>query len=233
MKVAIHQPNYLPWLGFFHKLLCSDLFVFLDNVQFPRGKTFISRTAIKSPQGLNWLTIPIKGKSELKAIQDVELAKDGWWAAKHLKGLQANYGRAEYFMQYYPGLAQVYTDTTAHLADFNIAMINCLARWLGSKAEVVRASQLGLKQVPDGLERIIAICQAVGASSYITGEGAGSLRYMDEAAFNRNGIKVIKQQFLHPAYSQLWGEFIPKLSVVDLLFNHGPDARRIILGQEN
>lgn len=232
MKVAIHQPNYLPWLGFFHKLLAADTFVILDTVQFPRGKNFISRTAIKTPQGAEWLTIPIPNKSSLLPIKEISLPDNLLWVKKHLRSLAANYRRAEYFAAYYPCLERFYSQPGTGLADFNISLINQLADWLGAQTKIVRASQLPHEPANDGLERLLNICQAVGASAYITGQGAGSLRYMSEPAFTSRGIRVIWQQFQHPSFSQLWGEFIPNLSVLDLLFNHGPAATSMLTSKE-
>lgn len=229
MIVSIHQPNYLPWLGFFNKLLRSDIMVIFDNVQFPRGKTVISRTAIKTPTGSQWLTVPVKGKSELLPIREVQLVENQAWVRKHLKSLEANYGRAPYFDRYYPQLAGYYQGEHTCLAELNSGLISLLAGFLGATTKLVRASELQPEANAGGLDRILGICRTLGATEYLTGQGAGSQRYMDEEAFKKLGIKVVLQDFVHPVYSQLWGGFIPKLSVLDLLFNHGPAASGILL----
>lgn len=230
MIVSIHQPNYLPWLGFFNKLLRSDIMVIFDSVQFPRGKTVISRAAIKTPAGSQWLTVPVKGKSELLKIREVQLVENQPWVRKHLKSLEANYGRAPYFDRYYPRLAGYYQGQHTCLADLNIGLISLLASFLGATTKLIRASELQPEADTGGLDRILKICRTLGATEYLTGQGAGSQRYMDEEAFGRLGIKVVCQNFVHPVYSQLWGEFIPNLSILDLLFNHGPAASGILLG---
>ncbi len=251
MIVSIHQPNYLPWLGFFDKLIRSDVLVILDNVQFPRGKTFISRAAIKTPQGPQWLSVPVLGKSELTNISEVKIAANQPWSRKHLKALTANYGRSPYYDLYYPQLLACYQEQSVNLAELNTRLIAVLAGFLGARTKLVRASEfmlkptggeselglamnkreLGLPTVegPLGLVRILDICLASGASKYLTGQGTGTQRYMEETAFQELGIQVIYQNYIHPVYSQLWGEFLPNLSVLDLLFNHGPEARGILL----
>lgn len=252
MIVSIHQPNYLPWLGFFDKLLRSDVLVILDNVQFPRGKTFISRAAIKTPQGPQWLSVPVLGKSGLTNISEVKIAANQPWSRKHLTALTANYGRSLYFDLYYPQLLACLQEQFVNIAELNTRLIALLAGFLGARTKLVRASELMLQPSPGGeselglardkqqlglpvlegplgLVRILDICRSLGASKYLTGQGVGTQRYMEETAFQKLGIKVIYQDFIHPAYNQLWGDFLPKMSVLDLLFNHGPEARGILI----
>lgn len=230
IRAAIHQPNYLPWLGFFHKLLNCDVFVIYDTVQLPRGKSFVSRSAIKNSQGRCWLSVPVQGKSALAKIQDVQLDRSGVWIGKHLKTMEVSYRRAPYFSLYYPQIADVYSHGYAKLSDLNTGLIKLLAGFLQGEAEIVLASELQTEGTMDGgLTGILSLCEAVGAAEYITGEGAGSRRYMSDGAFGEKGIAVIWQKFTHPVYHQLWGEFIPRLSVLDLLFNYGPQARDILL----
>ncbi|MDD3653275.1 MAG: WbqC family protein [Desulfotomaculaceae bacterium] len=232
MKVAIHQPNFLPWLGYFHKLLNCDVFIFLDSVQFPRGRCFTSRVAIKSPSGSAWLTVPVKGKGDLLPIKDVALANDRNWKSKHLKTLEGYYKKAPHFAEYYPLIYETYQLEDQNLANFNINLITNLAKSLSAPARLVRASELKNVDYTDSTNHLIKLVKHVGGTEYLTGTGKGSQRYIDEAAFRREGIKVFYQSFVHPTYPQLWGDFIPNLSVVDLLFNSGMQARDIILANK-
>lgn len=232
MRVAIHQPNFLPWLGFFHKLLNCDVFIFLDDVQFPRGRCFTSRVAIKSPSGSAWLTEPVKGKGDLLPIKDVTLANERNWKRKHLKTLEFDYKKAPHFIEYFPLIHQAYQTEDDNLSNFNINLITNLAQSLSASARLVRASELSKAGFSGSANHLIKLIKLVGGTEYLTGTGKGSQRYIDEAAFGREGIKVICQSFVHPVYPQLWGDFIPKLSVVDLLFNCGAEAREMILSNK-
>ncbi|MHB8983810.1 MAG: WbqC family protein, partial [Carboxydocellales bacterium] len=148
-----------------------------------------------------------------------------------------------YFNSYYPRIAGYYQANHTGLAELNTGLISLLAGFLGAHSKLVRASELQqalelaqASELPEatsagGLERILNICRTLGATEYLSGQGAGSVRYMDEKAFERLGITVVFQNFIHPAYSQLWGEFIPNLTILDLLFNHGPAASGILLGR--
>lgn len=227
MRVAIHQPNFMPWPGFFYKLLQSDIFVLFDTVQFPRGKSFCSRVKIKSPEGVKWLTVPVKGKGELLPIKDVQIAGRGW-VQKHLGTLKASYSKAPYFNSCYPGVETIYRMAADSIADFNIQLINCLADALGAKTRVIRASLLDLNWRDTGTY-ILNLVKHLGGTVYVTGQGAGTLRHLDEQKFARAGIAVEMFNYVHPHYRQLWGDFVPGLSVIDILFNAGPQARDLIL----
>lgn len=226
--VAIHQPNFLPWLGYFHKLLHCDVFIFLDDVQLSRGKSFTSRTMIKSPSGPAWLTAPVKGKGDLLPIKEVTMGESSLWKRKHLKTLEANYGKASYFKEYFPLLRQYYMLEDSSLASFNINLIEVIAKLLSAAARLVRASEIEV-DFTGPRDHLVQLVKKVGGSKYLTGKGRGSQRYYDQEAFEREGIIVLEQEFSHPVYPQLWGEFAPNLSVIDLILNCGPDARRITL----
>lgn len=224
--VAIHQPNFLPWQGYFHKLLSSDIFIFLDDVQFPRGKSFTSRVSIKSPAGPVWLTVPVKGKGDLSPIKDIIMAgTPPDWKKKHLKTIENCYARAPFFKEYFPMIKELYQTGEQGLANFNIRLITCLAQTLASSTDTVRASELAV-DYGSPLDRLIKLVKRVGGTKYLTGSGRGSDRYLDEEAFRREGLEVLYQSFVQPAYPQLGGPFIPNLSVIDLLFNCGPVAGR-------
>jgi hypothetical protein len=225
--VAIHQPNFLPWLGYFHKLINCDVFIFLDDAQFPRGKSYTSRVLIKSPSGPMWLTVPVRGKGDMSPIKDVFTADNIDWQRKHLRTLEACYARTPYFKDYIPLIEQIYQMNCSNLADFNINLITALAGCFSAQTRMVRSSELAMDR-NGSLEHLIRLVKYVGGTEYLTGTGKGSLRYIDEEAFDREGVKVLYQNFNHPQYPQQWGEFVSNLSAIDLLFNWGPDWKRII-----
>lgn len=227
MRVAIHQPNFMPWPGFFYKLLQSEIFVLFDTVQFPRGKSFCSRVKIKSPGGIKWLTVPVKGKGELLPIKDVQIAGREW-VQKHLGTLKASYSKAPFFNSWYPGVETTYRMAVDSIADFNIQLINYLADALGAKTRIIRASVLDLNWQDTG-SYILDLVKHLGGRVYVTGQGAGTVRYLDEQKFNQAGITVEMFNYVHPHYKQLWGDFVPGLSVIDILFNTGSQARDLIL----
>lgn len=227
MKVAIHQPNFMPWAGYFYKILTADIFIFFDTVQFPRGKSYCSRVKIKAPEGAKWLTVPASGKGKLLQIKDVQIS-GGTWTKKHLGTLKACYGKTPYFNEMFASIENIYTNAGQYIADFNIQLISYMANILEARTKFIRASNL---QAPAGDtgEYIINLVKSVGGSIYISGQGAGTGRYLVEQNFKKAGVKLELFNYVYPRYQQLWGDFVPGLSVVDILFNTGPQARDLIL----
>ncbi len=228
MIVGIHQPEYLPWIWFFDKVAQSDLFVLLDNVQFE--KNYIqNRTKIKTQSGWIWLTVPVlmKGRSE-QLIKDVEIVRTENWQKKHWRSIFHAYKEAPYFQNYRDFFEEIYSKEWKHLADLNETIIRYLIQQFGIEAEVMRASQLGVTGKRTDL--LLAICKALNATTYLS--GVSGKDYLEESKFAEAGIEVRYQEFRqHPVYPQLHGEFIPQMSVVDLLFNCGPSSMEIIRGR--
>lgn len=139
--VAIHQPNFLPWLGYFHKLVHCDVFVFFDDVQLPRGKSFVSRVLIKSPNGPQWLTVPVSRKGEKNLINTTQIS-NGSWKNKVLKSLHFNYQKAEYFEELYKGLEDIFNRDHSLLIDLNIALITFIKDFLGLSTQLQRSSEI-------------------------------------------------------------------------------------------
>lgn len=231
ITVAIHQPNYLPWIGYFYKILKADKFVFLDNVQYTKN-SFINRNKIKSSNGVLWLTVPVlhKGKSE-QIIKDVKINNNVKWQKKHLNAIKMNYSKAKYFGEVF-GLIHKYYDSYEwdSLADLNETLIIEISRYLGVDIEskFVRASNL--KAEGKSSELLANICAELRADVYLSGIGAK--KYMDEEPFKQKGIKVLYSNFKHPEYPQLYGKFVPNLSILDLLFNVGRRSPELILNEE-
>lgn len=229
MTVSIHQPNFLPWLGFFHKLINSDVFVFFDDVQMPRGKSYVSRVKVKYLDSTElWLSIPVSGKSELLPICEVRISEKRIFE-KHLKTFTSLYRKAAYFDEVYPGLTEILRTDYDTIADLNIALINWIVKGMNASTKTIRSSRLSNCHGKSGDEKLLCILHELSATTYISGKGAGSKRYIDEDAFAAAGIELIWQEFLHPVYQQLHGPFLENLSIIDLLFNEGFDNARNIL----
>lgn len=226
MVISIHQPRYLPWLGFFHKVASSDIFVILDTVQFSKG-SFQNRCQIKQSQGVNWLTVPVILKGQLeREIRDIKIYNGINWWNKHYKTLEWAYKRASYWCNYEPFLQELYLEERwDYLSELNIYLLFWMFDELGIKSKVIRASKLEVVGKKGDL--ILNICKRVGADIYLSGIGARY--YLDEGKFVKNGIRVVWQDFKHPGYPQLWGDFKQGLSAMDLLLNCGKDCYDILM----
>ena len=228
MIVSIHQPNYLPWLGFFDKIKRSDIFVVFDDVQFPRGncKHFGHRNKIKTNTGTKWLTVPIKNKSGMVSFNDTIINYDTDWQDKHCKLMVYFYNKTPYFSDYHFPIFNIIQEQHNSLTELSVKLIKYFMKELNIDTEIVYSSQLN----PSGFgsEKIFSILENLNATEYITGSGTGSQRYINEEAFGRRNINLQWQDYKCKEYNQLFGDFIPYLSVVDLLFNHGKKAGEVI-----
>jgi hypothetical protein len=223
--VGILQPSYLPWLGFFDQLHRVDIFVHYDDVQFEKG-SWRNRNRIKTPAGPQWLTVPvlIKGQN-FPLIRDVRINSAERWGKKHLKSIEQNYCKAPYFEACGPQLFKVIEQRYEFLLDLNLQLLSLLAAWLGITTPTVLASDLGIGGKKS--ERLLGILTSLEATAFY--EGASGRNYLDEAIFADHGIKLIYQEYIHPVYNQLYGAFVPHLSIIDLIFNHGPASLDILL----
>ncbi len=224
MRVAVHQPNYLPWLGFFKKMALCDAFILLDNVQYPR-REFCNRTRVKSPQGAVWLTIPVIRGSINQQIREVKLFEPERNLVQQSKVLRHYYGQAPYYRLLATYLEPIFAEDWAELLPLNVALIKALADILGISTPLLFASGLG---EPSGVksERIIAICRQLGADTYLSGQGGRT--YNDPGAFAAAGIKLVYQNFTPPEYPQGGEAFIPGLSVLNLIAYTGLASRRYL-----
>jgi len=224
MKVAIHQPNYLPYIGFFQKMALADIFVILDTVQFSRD-SYTQRTKIRTKNGSMWLTIPIERKYNFKPIMDVLLPNNAKWIKKHKMSIIANYSKCEHFDRQF--IEKYYSVKTNRLQEFNEFGIFYLKKALGIKTEVIRASELDIPSKLKSTELLVEIVKRVGGDVYIS--GVGGKRYLNEKKFTENKIKVIYFKFVPFEYSQRWNGFEPYMSSIDLLFNMGKKKSRELL----
>ncbi len=227
MIVAIHQPNFLPWIGFFYKMCKSDIFVFLDNVQFSKNG-YQNRVKIKTAQGDQWLTVPVFHKFG-QLTKDVKINNNENWKEKHLKTLELNYKKAPYFSQIYKLISTVYNKHDWELlTDFNIELIMAICNYLDIRTKTIRASVLNVSG--NSTELLINIVKNVGGDTYLSGKGG--MKYQDENRFKKENINLVYTDFRHPVYPQLWGEFIEGLSILDLLFVCGENSIYKILGDK-
>jgi hypothetical protein len=216
----------MPWLGYFNKIQQSDTFVFLDTVQFKKNE-FQNRNKIKTAQGWMWLTVPVSYKYP-QHMDEVNINNGVDWHKKHLRTLTINYQKSTFFLLVFPEVERFYSERIESIAALNRMSVIMLLNLLGVAKEPVLASALG--DFPEeSSERLAAICAALGADTYLS--GAGGKAYLDQVPFNTRGIKVVFQEFQHPVYPQLYGDFIPNLSLLDLLFNCGPDSLNILEGK--
>ena len=219
MIVAIHQPQYLPWLGYFNKMMASDIFCYLDNVQYKKNE-WQNRNRIKTTQSWQWLTVPVQYRFPQK-ISEVTINNTVSWKRKHLRAIITNYNQAPFYYEYINFFEQVYSKDWESLSDLNIYFIKqiCLMLNLQQKPTVL-ASDLDLSNDPT--DRLIDICQALDGDTYLS--GPDGIKYMNLERFKKRGVQVIVQNFKPPVYPQLFGDFQSHLSIVDLLFNCGPKS---------
>jgi len=221
--VGIHQPNFLPWFGFFYKISLCDVFVILDTVDIELGsaKSITHRTRIKTNTGSNWLSIPLI-KSDSKIIKDVLINNSVDWKSKMLKTVYYQYRKSNHFDFFYTIFEEIINEKTEHLADLNIKAISKISNILSLNVPIIKSSGLNINSTDRNL-RLIEICNSQDANIYISGKGGK--KYNNEVLFQKNNIKIQYVEFNHPIYEQLWGDFIPNLSIIDLLFNCGKDSK--------
>ncbi|MDE2216524.1 MAG: WbqC family protein [Planctomycetota bacterium] len=227
MIVAIHQPQYLPWIGYFDKIDRADVFVLLDNVQYKKNE-WQNRNRIKTSQGWQWITVPVLYKYPEK-INEVKINNTVDWRKKHLNALTYNYSKAPFFEKHRRFLEKTFSTNWEFLVEINTHVIQYLINALGIDKKIVLASSLRLREGPT--DRLIDICKHVQADTYLSGKDGA--KYMNLDAFAQAKIKVIFQDFRHPIYPQLYEKFEPYMSIVDLLFNHNHNSLKIIRSQNN
>ena len=224
MLITIHQPQYLPWLGYLDKIDKADIFVILDNVQFKKNE-WQNRNRIKTAQGCQWITVPVLYRLPEK-INEVRINNKTNWRRKHLQALITNYSKSIGFDNYKSFFEDILSRSWDRLVDINIEIIKFLISAFGLKTKLVMASDLKLREEPT--ERLIDICKTLNGNKYLAGKDGN--KYMNLELFDKEGIEVIFHDFKHPVYNQLFGDFEPYLSAIDLLFNCGDNSLEILRG---
>jgi hypothetical protein len=220
-KIAILQSNYIPWKGYFDLIAAVDEFIFYDDVQFTKND-WRNRNKIKTPQGVAWLTIPV-GEHIHREIRDV-CPSNNLWQEKHWKSLCSNYSRTAYFREVGSWLEPLYLGKThLNLSALNREFIVSICNYLGIQTHF--GNSWDFETAEGRVERLVSICRQAGASHYVTGPAARS--YLSESDFSKAHIKVNWFDYSgYPAYPQCWGTFEPAVTILDLLFNCGPNAGR-------
>jgi hypothetical protein len=231
--VSGHQPCYLPWLGYFHKLYLCDTFVYMDTVQYLEND-WNNRNQIRTPNGTQWLTVPIdRDQSSGKRLDQIviygyerpDLRK--FWQNTHWRSICANYRKAPYFSDYAPELEEIYLRTSwRFLVDLCWHQFTLFLRWLGmTDKKVVRMSEVQFEGQKDHL--VLDHCLKLGADKVVFGTHGRD--YVSVDMFRKKGIDVYFQEYKHPCYRQRFDGFIPYMSILDLIFNHGPESHNIII----
>jgi hypothetical protein len=220
MITSGHQPNYLPYLGYFDKMAQCDVFVIQDIVQYERHD-FQNRNQIKTAKGATWFTVPVEHVGETLPFKEIKIAKrlESEWGLHHWRILKTNYEHAPFWKQYRDFFEEAYNKKWEYLIDLNLYLIKGIMNFLRIKTSLVMASTLDVSGKSSNM--ILAQCKAVGADIYLS--GIGGRVYLDMQLFEKAGVKVIFQDFHYPIYKQMHGPFVTNLSVVDYLFCNGGD----------
>lgn len=226
MILTAHQPVYLPWLGLFHKIALADTFVSFNQVQY-LPKDWNNRNRIKTANGPIWLTVPVmKSGHREKPLTEIKINNEIRWQEKHWRTLLLNYKKTPYFSVYADFFEDVYRALYwKHLAELNDYMLKWFLEVLGIQVDFIDARDLDLAGKKSDL--VLDMCVNTGADIYIFGEQGKN--YADIESFKERGVKVLFQEYHHPSYPQLYGDFVSHLSIIDLLFNVGEDSINLIL----
>jgi len=223
-RVAIIQSNYIPWKGYFDIIHDVDIFVFLDDVQMTK-RDWRTRNKIKTPRGTEWLTVPVKGGRE-QLIYEVEIVQDDW-QKRHLRSIHTNYERTPFFKDYKPLLDWLYMTPHTNLSEFNRQTTDMICKILGIQTQLLCSVDLEVDGTKD--DRLISICQKLGATLYLSGPAARD--YIVEEKFQRAGIELVYKDYTgYPEYPQRFPPFEHAVSIIDVLFNCGPEAPYYIWG---
>jgi hypothetical protein len=226
--IAVLQPGFLPWLGFFDQMVQSDVFVYYDDVQFDKHG-WRNRNRIKTPRGPAWVTVPVLHAGlHGQSVKDVMIDSSKNWGRKLLATISQSYAQAPLSKPYVAELTDLVLGTKwLRLVDLNLQLTELLRRWLAIKTETVRSSELGIDGTQTG--RLVAICRHFGATRYLSGNAAKT--YLQQDLFDEAGVSVVWHDYEHPRYPQLHGEFVPYLSALDMILNLGPESPAAIRGK--
>ena len=225
--IGIHQPNFLPWLGYFFKIKKSDVFIYLDTVQYTKN-SYQNRNKIKTPQGEQWLAVPVLTKGKFgQATHEVEINPQEKWKDKILKTLEMNYKKAPFFTAYFEKFkALLEKNTSSKLAAICIELIEWTCQELAINTPRQKASELNIPPELKSTDMLVEICKRSGADTYLS--GSGGQHYQEEEKFKQANIGLAYSSFKYPEYEQLWKEFVPNLSIIDTLFNCGPKTKDLL-----
>jgi hypothetical protein len=228
--VAIHQPNFFPWLGFFDKLARADVFLLMDNVQLPKkGGSWVNRVRLMMNGEAKWATMPVRRPHGVTRIADVTINNEQPWRSKLLHTIELNYAKAAHFDTVFPAVRPLVEYQNDSLVGYNTHAIRSIAELLGIRTPILSGCDVG----GDGqaTDLLVSMVRKVDGTAYLCGAGAAA--YQKDEDFDAAGIAVIRQDFVHPVYAQRSiGPFVSGLSIIDVLMNWGVDATQAFLADE-
>ena len=225
MILSAYQPYFAPFSAFFCKAMRSDTLVLMDSVQFPQGTTWLARNRFKNDQGTLWMTIPVWKKGlGLQRINEVRICHEGRWGRKHLESLKTAYARAPFFEEHLGFIEETFKRGFEKLIDLNLSIIEHMLNMFRITAEIRLLSDSGIEEKEPELS--LNLCKRLGASVFLAQSSAK--KYLPEEQFSKQGITLLFFTPRPPVYPQLWGSFLPNLSALDLLFNCGQGAQKVL-----
>lgn len=215
MIVSIHQPNYMPWVGFFEKIYLSDIFIYFDNIQMPKNKSFVSRNKIFFNKKSVWLTVPINKKG-IQSINKVKIV-DNFWKKKHLNTIYHAYSKKNYFYESFSQIKDGLLKDNVYLADLNIQIIKEILKLLNIRnVKIIKASELSLQK--QGAQSIFEILNLLNAKVYLSGSGSGSSKYINQEVLKKFNIQLRYCNTKLEKYYSFQSDKIEIVSILDLLF---------------
>ena len=227
-NVMIRQPGYMPNIGFFKKIQSSDIFVYLDDVQFSKD-SFDNRNQIKTNFGPEWITVPLNRPVFEKKFNEVSISYETNWIKEHCNKIFENYKSTPYFSSYWYEIEKILNYKHKLLIQLNFELIKYFIKTLDIHTKTIKSSELSITKIKT--ERLVEICLKLNATCYIS--GIGGKDYLDESLFDDAKIKLIYENFTHPEYRQAHGDFIKNMSVIDLLLNEGHKSKKILYDSKN
>lgn len=215
---------FFPWVGLFEQVRLADVFVHYDDVQLPQGRSFITRVQLKGPDGVHWLTMPVKRESHLPNINEAVANDEQGWRQAHLKTLHHMYAKATYCREMIDLVEAVYAMDTSNVAVLNAGMIEHVSAYFGFECDFRNSS--AMHSSGKSSERLLALVKELDGDTYITGHGARN--YLDHELFETAGVRVEYMNYNQTEYRQLYGAFTPFVSILDLIANEGKAGQRVI-----
>lgn len=219
------QPTYIPWIGYFALMESVDVFIILDSVQFSK-RSWQQRNQIKTASGPMWLTVPVSSKGKRgQLINEVEIDTTRNYHTAHIASLESNYKKSPYFAEYSPELFSLLEKDHIHLSELTVELIVWFCKVLGITTSIKYSSKM--QNTGTKADLLAMLCEQVDATEYIS--ALGSREYLEESdAFDKRSMLIKYNEYNHPEYSQFFGEFVPYMSIIDLLFNMGPESLSVI-----
>ncbi len=223
-NIVVSQPMFLPWIGMFEQLNLSDIFVHYDDVQFPQGRSFINRVQIKTKDGIKWLTVPIDKKNSGRLINETLISYKEDWQDKHLNIIRQSFSKTKFKKDIFDLVEEVYSKQFQTISELNIYSFELLASYLGFKKRFLHSSLLHTNTKSS--QKLVDIVKSLNGNKYITGLGA--LNYIDYELFEKENISLEYMDYSISTYEQMFGDFTPYVTILDLIANEGQNGKKYI-----